>query len=333
MTLSDSATPTPATPTPAVAPPAVSTVAGGLVTRSLRWQPRPVTLRRLTLAALITNVLIVGTGGLVRLTQSGLGCPSWPDCAGTSLVPTRQLSWHKYVEFGNRMVTFVVLAAAVAALVGVLRYRPANRTLRLWAWTAPLGVVAQAIMGGVLVLTDLNPWWVSAHFVLSMVLVGASTVLWWQTREKAPAAGLPLHPLLMRLSWAVFALTYVVFCIGTFVTGSGPHAGDAQAPRNGLRASSISQLHADLVMLLVGAAVALAVAVTAGGAGAGVRRATRLLVGALALQAVIGYAQYFAKLPVGLVELHLLGAALIAAAATGVVLACREQTRRADLLR
>ena len=152
--------------------------ATGPVARLLRWQPGPATLRRLTLAALVTNIVIVGTGGLVRLTESGLGCPSWPDCAGTSLVPTRQLSWHKYVEFGNRMVTFVVFAAAAAALVGVLRYRPASRSLRLWAWTAPLGVVAQAIMGGILVLTDLNPWWVSAHFVLSMVLIAASTVLW-----------------------------------------------------------------------------------------------------------------------------------------------------------
>ena len=318
-------------PDAAVSSPAAGSTTG-LTARLLAWQPRPVTLRRLTLAALVANVLIVATGGLVRLTKSGLGCPSWPDCAGTSLVPTRQLSWHKYVEFGNRMVTIVVLAAAIAALVGVLRSRPTSRALRLWAWSAPLGVVAQAIMGGVLVLTHLNPWWVSAHFVLSMVLVGASTVLWWLTRDPAPASNTPLHPLLAQLSWAVFALTYLVFCVGTFVTGSGPHAGDAHAPRNGLKPSSISQLHADLVMLLVGAAVALAVAVTAGGASAGVRRATRLLVGALALQAVIGYAQYFAKLPVGLVELHLIGAALIAAAATGVVLAVRDQGRPAASL-
>jgi cytochrome c oxidase assembly protein subunit 15 len=295
-----------------------------------RWRPSPPTVQKLALAALIANIAIVASGGLVRLTDSGLGCPSWPNCAGSSVVPTRQLSWHKYVEFGNRLFTYVVLAAAIAALVGVLRERPRRRELRVWAWLVFLGVPAQAVMGGITVLTDLNPWAVAAHFVLSMLLVGAATVLWWRARTPAvtavtaataatAATASAVHPLLRRLAWAVWAVTYAVFCVGTIVTGSGPHAGDPSARRIAIKPASIAQLHADLVMLLVGLALALAVAVTASGAGHAVRTTTRVLTGALAFQAAVGFAQYFDKLPIGLVELHLFGSAVIAAAATAVV--------------
>ena len=290
-----------------------------------RWRPTASALRRLTLAALLANIAIVASGGLVRLTDSGLGCPSWPDCAGTSVIPTRQLSWHKYVEFGNRLFTYVVLIAVVAALIGVLRARPRRPDLRLWAWLTFLGVPAQALMGGITVLTHLNPWAVAAHFVLSMLLVASATVLWWRTRRpvdvRIPRPLAPLPPLLRQLTWVTWALTYVVFAAGTVVTGSGPHAGDASARRIEIKPETISQLHADLVMLLVGLAVALAVAVTALGAAPAVRVTTRLLVAALAVQAAIGFAQYFDKLPIGLVELHMIGAAGIAAAATAMVLA------------
>jgi cytochrome c oxidase assembly protein subunit 15 len=261
---------------------------------------------------------------VVRLTDSGLGCPSWPNCADGSVVPTRELSWHKYVEFGNRLFTYVVLIAAVAVLVAVLRERPRRPQLRLWAWLVFLAVPAQAVMGGITVLTHLNPWAVAAHFVLSMLLVGAATVLWWRTRRPAaddsPAASEPLHPLIVRLGWVTWLLTYAVFCVGTVVTGAGPHAGDPTAKRIAVKPGSVAQLHADLVMLLVGTSFALAVAVTAVGARRVVRTTTRLLLAALAFQAAVGFAQYFDKLPIGLVELHLFGAAVIAAAATAVVL-------------
>jgi cytochrome c oxidase assembly protein subunit 15 len=287
-------------------------------------------LRRLTLTALIANIAIVVSGGLVRLTDSGLGCPSWPDCAGSSLTPTRQLSWHKYVEFGNRLFTYVVLIAVVAALIGVLRARPGRPDLRRWAWLTFLGVPAQAVMGGITVLTHLNPWAVAAHFVLSMLLVSAATLLWWKSRTAAAeGAGVGLHPLLRRLAWATLGVTYAVLAAGTVVTGSGPHAGDASAKRIGIRPETISQLHADLVMLLVGLALALAVAVTAVGAAPPVLTTTRVLVGLLAFQAAIGFAQYFDKLPIGLVELHMFGAAAITASATAIVAAIgRDRTRR-----
>lgn len=287
--------------------------------RSLR--PSPAGLRWLAFAALVANIAIVVSGGLVRLTDSGLGCPSWPDCAGNSLTPTRELSWHKYVEFGNRLFTYVVLIAVVAALLGVLRARPRRPDLQRWAWLTFLGVPAQAVMGGITVLTHLNPWAVAAHFVLSMLLVSAATVLWWRARAGGPIAAVGLHPLLRRLAWTTLAMTYLVLAAGTVVTGSGPHAGDASAKRIGFDPETVSQLHADLVMLLVGLALALAVAVTAAGAARPILVTTRALIVLLVFQAAIGFAQYFNKLPIGLVELHMFGAACITVSATAIVVA------------
>jgi cytochrome c oxidase assembly protein subunit 15 len=294
--------------------------------RALLRRPEPVTVSRFALVALIVNIGIVATGGLVRLTDSGLGCPSWPDCTGASLVPTEKLSWHSYVEFGNRLLSFAIVAAEVIVFVAVLRARTPRRSLRGWAWLTLLGVPAQAVLGGVTVLTNLNPWAVSAHFMLSMSLIAAATVLWWRSREGdgPPRASVPL--LVQRLGWGSWVVTFVVLYVGTVVTGSGPHAGDAKAHRTGLKPASVSQLHADLVMLLVGLAVALAVAVTALGAPPAARYATRWLIAALAFQAAVGFAQYFSKLPIGLVELHVTGAACIAAIATAMTLSLRTRT-------
>jgi cytochrome c oxidase assembly protein subunit 15 len=300
-----------------------SSPAGARPVRALLRRPSPATVTRLALIALITNIGIVATGGLVRLTNSGLGCPSWPDCSGSSLIPTEKLPWHKYVEFGNRLLTIAIMAAELAVFIAVLRARTPRKSLRGWAWLTLLGVPAQAVLGGVTVLTNLNPWAVSAHFMLSMSLISAATALWWRSREAdgPPRASVP--PLVQRLGWGSWVVTFVVLYVGTIVTGSGPHAGDAKAHRTGLKPASVSQLHADLVMLLVGLAVALAIAVTALGAPAAARYATRWLIAALAFQAAVGFAQYFSKLPIGLVELHVTGAACIAAVATAMVLSLR----------
>jgi cytochrome c oxidase assembly protein subunit 15 len=287
----------------------------------------------------VTNVGIVSTGGLVRLTDSGLGCPTWPRCESGDFVPTQAASWHGAIEFGNRMLTGVVLAAVVAVFVAAVRMRPADRQIRRWAWITLLGVPAQIVMGGLVTLTKLNPWVVAPHFLLSMALIAASTVLWWRARsvhlpqrqtEVAPA---PTPRLVRQLGAAVWALTYVVFTVGTAVTGSGPHAGNAEAIRLPFRPAAVSQLHADLVMLLIGAAAVLAVCVTAMACPPVVRNATRWFVGALALQAAIGFAQYFSGLPTGLVELHVTGAAVLAAAATLVVLSMGGPTRAVAVVR
>jgi cytochrome c oxidase assembly protein subunit 15 len=290
-------------------------------------RPAPTTVRRLALTSLVANIGIVSTGGLVRLTNSGLGCPSWPDCSSGDLVPVRALSSHKAIEFGNRALTTLLVIAVAAVFVAVWRSAPRRTGLLGWAWVTLLGVPAQILVGGVLIFTHLNPLAVAGHFMLSMVLIAAATVLWWRTREAVEVestpqpAGVPQS--VAWLGLAVWSLTYAVFIVGTLVTGSGPHAGDATAKRLHLRPAAISQLHADLVMLLVGVAAALAVCVTAVGAGAVARRTTRVLMGVLVGQATVGFAQYFSGLPVPLVELHVTGAAVLAASATAVVLALR----------
>jgi len=278
-------------------------------------------VRRLALTGLIANIGIVSTGGLVRLTNSGLGCPSWPDCSSGQLVPVRALSAHKAIEFGNRTLTVVLVIAVTAVFLAVWRTTPRRGALVRWAWVTLLGVPAQIVVGGVLIFTHLNPLAVAGHFMLSMLLIAAATVLWWRARESAETESTPLPAVVGRLGWATWVLTYAVFVVGTLVTGSGPHAGDATAKRLHLRPAAISQLHADLVMLLVGVAAALAVCVTAVGAGVVARRSTRLLIGVLAAQATVGFGQYFSGLPVSLVELHVTGAAVLAATATAVVLA------------
>jgi cytochrome c oxidase assembly protein subunit 15 len=293
-------------------------------------RPTPVTVRRLALTSLIANIGIVSTGGLVRLTNSGLGCPSWPDCSSGDLVPVRALSAHKAIEFGNRALTTLLVIAVAAVFVSVWRSAPRRAGLLGWAWVTLLGVPAQIVVGGVLIFTHLNPLAVAGHFMLSMVLIAAATVLWWRARDpdssvvsavgEVTAQPLAVPPIVKRLGLATWALTYGVFIVGTLVTGSGPHAGDATAKRLHLRPAAVSQLHADLVMLLVGVAAALAVCVTAVGAGVLARRTTRVLIGVLAAQAVVGFAQYFSGLPVPLVELHVTGAAVLAATATAVVL-------------
>jgi heme a synthase len=286
-------------------------------------------VRRLALTSLIANIGIVSTGGLVRLTNSGLGCPSWPDCSSGDLVPVRALSSHKAIEFGNRALTTLLVIAVAAVFLAVWRSTPRRAGLLGWAWVTLLGVPAQILVGGVLIFTHLNPLAVAGHFMLSMILIAAATVLWWRTRDLPVGESMPpplaVPPIVRRLGWATWTLTYAVFVVGTLVTGSGPHAGDATAKRLHLRPAAISQLHADLVMLLVGVAAALAVCVTAVGAGAVARRTTRVLIGVLAAQATVGFAQYFSGLPVGLVELHVTGAAVLAATATAVVLSLKAQ--------
>ena len=297
------------------------------IASALSRRPAPATVRRLALTSLVANIGIVSTGGLVRLTNSGLGCPTWPDCSSGELVPVRALSTHKAIEFGNRSLTTVLVVAVAAVFVAVWRSTPRDTTQLRWAWVTLLGVPAQILVGGLLIYTHLNPLAVAGHFMLSMLLIAAATVLWWRTRDAADTAAdvdaTPSPAVVGRLGWATWVLTYTVFVVGTLVTGSGPHAGDATAKRLHLRPAAISQLHADLVMLLVGVAATLAVCVTAVGAGAAARRSTRLLIGVLAAQAVVGFAQYFSGLPVSLVELHVTGAAALAATATAVVLALR----------
>jgi heme a synthase len=285
-------------------------------------------MRPAAVASLVANVLIVVTGGVVRLTGSGLGCPTWPRCTDESFVPHRALGVHSAIEFGNRMLTFAVAAVAIATFVLALRYgRPA--VLRL-AFLLALGVPAQAVIGGITVLTDLDPWVVSLHLLVSLAMVGLAVVLLRRLGEGDGAIRLLVPP---GVAWAVrvlFVVGWAVLYVGTVVTGSGPHAGDAEAPRNGLDPRSLTQLHTDLVFLLVGLTVAVVLVVSWSATAASVRRAALTLLGVELAQGVVGFVQYFTDLPVVLVAIHLLGAALISAAMTWLLVSVRERSPARD---
>jgi cytochrome c oxidase assembly protein subunit 15 len=280
-------------------------------------------MRPAAIASLVVNIGIVITGGVVRLTGSGLGCPSWPRCSDRSFVPHRALGVHSAIEFGNRMLTFVVAAVAVATLV--VAWRLGRRELRRIAFLLALGVPAQAVIGGITVLTDLNPWIVSFHLLVSLAMVGLSVVLIRRVDE-GDGPPLPLVPGgVVWLTRGVFLVGWVVLYVGTVVTGSGPHAGDVDAPRNGLDPRALTQLHTDVVFLLLGLTVAAVVMVRTGDAPSVVRRAATSLLAVELAQGVVGFVQYFTGLPVVLVATHLLGAALLSAATTWLLVSVRER--------
>ena len=279
------------------------------------------TISRIALLNAIANGLIVVTGGLVRLTGSGLGCPTWPRCTDDSFVATPELAAHGAIEFGNRLLTFVLTAAAIATVVVV--WRSTRRDLRTLAVVSFLGIPAQALLGGITVLTELNPWTVAAHFLVSMGLVAVATTLWLRSRE--PGVGQPLlrRPLEL-LVLGIAAVTAAVLVLGTVVTGAGPHSGDENAAdRMDFDPETVSQLHADVVILLVGLTVALLVALYAVDSPARLRLAARDLLIVQLAQGLVGFVQYFTDLPILLVLLHMLGAVLIAAYTARLVWAVR----------
>ena len=281
-------------------------------------------LVRLGWATLVANIGIVLTGGAVRLTASGLGCPTWPRCTDESFTPHGALDFHSIIEFGNRTLTFVL--AAIAVLTFVSAWQSGRRDLRVLSVWLGLGIPAQALVGGLTVLTDLNPWIVSFHLLVSLAIISLAVLYLHRidtpasTAEKGilatggRAASGQRRPAPSRvLAWTTYAVTWVVLYLGTVVTGSGPHAGDLDVPRNGLDPLLLSQLHADFVFLLVGLTVALVIVDPS--------RATWTLLGVELAQGLIGFVQYFTDLPVVLVGFHLLGAALIAAVSTWMVIA------------
>lgn len=276
-------------------------------------------LRGLAWATLVANCVLVVTGGAVRLTGSGLGCPTWPRCTDEGFTPHGSLSTHTAIEFGNRTLTFVLAAIAVATFVAA--WRTGRKDLRLLAFLLGLFIPMQAVIGGITVLTDLNPWVVSFHLLSSMAIIGLAVLFLRRLDGPAPT---PATGPVVRLAWALFATAWVVLYVGTVVTGSGPHAGDVDAPRNGLDPLQLSQLHADVVFLFVGLTAGLLFTLHATGASAEARRAVTVLLGVELAQGAIGFVQYFTDLPIVLVGFHMLGAALVSAGVTWVLLAVRE---------
>lgn len=274
-------------------------------------------------ATLVANTLIILTGGLVRLTASGLGCPTWPRCTDESFVPHSSLGWHGVIEFGNRLLTYVLIAIAIATFVVVWRWRKSSRRAMGLTVLIGIGIPFQGVIGGITVLTDLNPWVVALHLLLSMGLVIAATVLVADIRGSVPHS---VDTFTGRLVQAAYLVLLVAIYLGTVVTGSGPHAGDVNAPRNGLDPATWSRIHAMSVWLLVALTLLLLWRLRRHPA----RSAVLLFFAAELLQGGIGYLQYFTGLPILLVAAHLVGAAILLAAGTHLMLTLRSQPTYED---
>lgn len=266
-------------------------------------------LRRFLYGALLTlQAGLVLTGGAVRITGSGLGCPTWPECTPGSYTPVPHQAegqLHAWIEFGNRLLTFALVAVALAVLINVL-YR-GRRDLRSLALGQVLGIFGQGILGGITVLTDLHPLPVAGHLLLSIILIAGAASL-YSRREYSARPRTDLDKLTRRVSVLHIGLTFVVIILGTIVTGSGPHAGDEKAQRFGFDIRTVSWLHADAVIALLGLTAAFYILVR--NDPKLLRRVQVFLVVALA-QGAIGYIQYFTGIPEILVAAHLLGATLV----------------------
>ncbi|MGL5825146.1 MAG: COX15/CtaA family protein [Nocardioides sp.] len=274
----------------------------------------------LSVANLIANATIIVTGGAVRLTGSGLGCPTWPRCTDDSYVPRAELGVHGAIEFGNRLLTFVVVAVAIGCWLAAYDHRRRTGVKRPFALATliALGVPAQALIGGLSVRSGLNPWIVSLHLMLSLAMVALCvTLLAWARTDWFPVtAGAAGHR-----SWVavVYVVLWLALYLGTVVTGSGPHAGDVDAPRNGLDPQLASAAHSGLVYLLV--ALTSAVLWRAWKAHHhGLAAAAAVLLAVEVGQGTIGVVQVLSGLPAWLVGVHLIGATLTVAAATRLVL-------------
>jgi len=282
----------------------------------------PKFLRRVANLMVITQSAIVITGASVRLTGSGLGCSTWPECTPGSYTPSPdqpEAPLHAWIEFGNRLLTFVLFLNALALMISILRNR--KELFGLGAIQI-LGILAQAVLGGITVLTGLNPATVAGHFMLSIILIAAALSLRQRIYGKSPS-GLIVSKLTRNLARALVILTFVVLIAGTIVTGSGPHAGDSTAERFPLDARTVSWIHADLVIALIGVAIALLISIQVGESGAtreilGARIKVFLL--ASLVQGAIGYTQYFTGLPEVLVAFHILGSILVWLSAWNLVI-------------
>jgi cytochrome c oxidase assembly protein subunit 15 len=256
---------------------------------------------------LFLQAALVVTGGAVRLTGSGLGCPTWPECTPGSYTPVphqAEPQLNVWIEFGNRLLTFVLVIASVAVIIAVLKSK--RKDLRGLAIGQFLGIFGQGILGGITVLTDLNPIPVAGHLLLSIILIAGATSLY--SRRYLPAVFVEAESLTSKISKAHIAISFLVIVLGTIVTGSGPHAGDAQAKRFGFDIRTVAWMHADVVIFLLGLTLAFYVAQ---GTSAKTKKTIKTFTVIAFAQGAIGYVQYFTGIPEVLVAAHLLGATLV----------------------
>ena len=256
---------------------------------------------------LFLQAALVVTGGAVRLTGSGLGCPTWPECTPGSYTPVphqAEPQLNVWIEFGNRLLTFVLVIASIAVIIAVLKNK--RNDLRGLAIGQFLGIFGQGILGGITVLTDLNPIPVAGHLLLSIILIAGATSLY--SRRNTPVVFVKPASLTSNISLVHLVTSFVVIILGTIVTGSGPHAGDAQAKRFDFDIRTVAWLHADVVIFLLGVTFAFYVAQGTSGHS---KRAIKIFAIIALAQGGIGYVQYFTGIPEILVAAHLLGATLV----------------------
>ncbi|WP_153816152.1 COX15/CtaA family protein [Streptomyces sp. SUK 48] len=291
-----------------------------------RWTPKPGTVQRAALIALVMSVVIVVTGGAVRLTSSGLGCPTWPECTDGSLTPTQALSYHSAIEFGNRMLTYVLCAAVGWAIITARAEKPYRRALTRLGWAQFWLVMGNAVLGGIVVLVGLNPYTVAAHFLLATALTTVAAVMWQRTREGDTEPRPLVGKAVVQLVWFLVVAAGLLVAAGTVVTGAGPHAGDSSdVKRIPIDWETVAKLHAVLAWIVVTLTFALWFILKAVDAPRGPLVRTRELFLILLSQGVIGYVQYFTHLPELLVGLHMLGSCLVWIGVLRVLLALRER--------
>jgi len=260
-----------------------------------------------TAVLLFLQAALVVTGGAVRLTRSGLGCPTWPECTPGSYTPVphqAEAQLNAWIEFGNRLLTFVLVFAAVVVIIAVLN--SGRKDLSGLAIGQVLGIFGQGVLGGITVLTDLNPIPVAGHLLLSIILIAGATSL--HARRHSPAVFIKPTSLSAKISLSHTMISFLVVVVGTIVTGSGPHAGDLKAKRFGFDIRTVAWIHADLVIFLLGITLAFYVAQ---GTTHRTKKAIKIFSGIALAQGAIGYIQYFTGIPEILVAAHLLGATLV----------------------
>ncbi|MEU7837144.1 MULTISPECIES: COX15/CtaA family protein [unclassified Nonomuraea] len=290
------------------------------------WAPTAESMRGWALASVVVNAGITVTGAAVRLTGSGLGCPTWPKCTPDSFVPVAHPEISPVtmaVEFGNRLLTFLVLAVGFACVVAAMRLAPRRPQLLWLALLQPAGIVFQALWGGLVVRSLLNPVTVSVHFLASIALIVACWTLYVRAGEGDGPARRVTHRDIRRLGFVLVAAVAVLLLAGALVTGTGPHSGDAVASRFDLDIESVVRLHSDIVYIVLGLSFALLFALHVTDAPRAARRAALALLVVELAQGVIGYIQYFLAVPALLVGLHVLGSTLVWIATLRVVTSLR----------
>jgi heme a synthase len=313
----------------------VITMGGVSVVERLR--PTPLALRRIALAGVITSTLIIWTGGAVRLSESGLGCTTWPKCTSASLIAagvTGDPLIHRWIEFGNRLATGAIEIVAVIVFVAVWLYREDGKRRRDLTWLAaaqPAGIAVQAVIGGIVVLTRLAPFWVSLHFIATLPVLAAAVALHVRVSEGSSPPKPLVQPLVILVSRILVGVTAVMMLAGALVTGSGPLAGAADVQRyHFLSLAAVTQLHADIGWVLGTVAFMLVACLHFLPAPVRAVRLGRVVLGLVGIQGALGYVQYFSGLPAGLVWFHVANSALIWIAVLRLHFALRDRGQLAE---